>query len=187
MTARRARRELARWETASRAWALGTARSLALAIYHNRPQPVTPYQVGVVLDSHERPLIEIPARFLNEAPHMNGTPVTWRPPIRPWLITNHRIVGRLGDDRLYSWRWQHFTGCRVDLQPGTEFVAIDAWDGSPLSWVGPAVAPLAVVAIFRLYGPTALLDHPGLACLRPSLDSVERTKQHNGARTTVAG
>jgi hypothetical protein len=139
-------------------------------MYHNRPQPVTPYQVGVVRDSDERPLIEIPARFLNERPPVNGAPGPWRPLIRPWLITNHRIVGRLGDVRLYGWRWQQFTGCRVDLQPDREFVAIDAWDGIPLSWVGPAVAPLAVAAIFRLYGSTARLDHPRLARLRPSLN-----------------
>jgi hypothetical protein len=156
-------------------------------MYHNRPQPVTPYQVGVVLDSNERPLIEIPARFLNEGPPANGAPGTWRPPIRPWLITNHRIIGRLGDDKLYGWRWQHFTGCRVDLEPGREFVALDAWDGIPLSWAGPAVAPLAVAAIFRLYGPAALLDHPGLPRLRSSPDSGDRTRENDQARTTVAG
>jgi hypothetical protein len=151
-------------------------------MYHNRPQPVTPYQVGVVLDSDELVLVEIPARFLNEGPPATETPVTWRPPILPWLITSHRIVGRLGNDRLYGWRWQQFTGCRVDLQPGTEFVAVDASDGIPLSWVGPAVAPLAVAAIFRLYGPAALLDHPGLAPLRPSPNLADQTRQ-----TTVAG
>jgi hypothetical protein len=156
-------------------------------MYHSRPQPVTPYEVGVVLDSDERALVEIPARFRNEAPPVNGTPVTWHPPIRPWLITNHRIVGRLGDDRLYGWRWQEFTGCRVDLQPAREFVAIDAPDGIPLCWVGPAVAPLAVAAIFRLYGPAALLDHPGLARLRRSRNSVDQTRQHDGTRTNVAG
>jgi hypothetical protein len=66
MTSWSLRRELARWETETRAWALDAARSLALAMYHNRPQPVTSYQVGVVLESYERPLIEIPARLLNE-------------------------------------------------------------------------------------------------------------------------
>jgi hypothetical protein len=187
MTARHARRELARWETASRAWAFEAARSLALAMYDNRSQPVTPYQVGVVLDSEERPLIEIPARFLNEGSPATGAPATWNPPLRPWLITNHRVVGRLGDDQLYGWRWQHFIGCRVELRPGSEFVTIDAWDGFQLSWVGPAVAPLAVAAIFRLYGPAALLDHPGLAPLRRGPDSGDRTGQHDGARTTVAG
>jgi hypothetical protein len=71
-------------------------------MYHNDPQPVTPYQVGVVLDTDERPIIEIPARFLNEEPPLNATPLTWRPTLRPWLITNHRIVGRLGDVTLYG-------------------------------------------------------------------------------------
>jgi hypothetical protein len=130
-----------------------------------------------VLDSDERPLIEIPARFVNEGPPLNGAPGTWHPPIRPWLITNHRIVGRLGDDRLYGWRWQQFTGCRVDLQPAREFVALDIGDSIPLAWVGPAVAPLAVAAIFRLYGPAALPDHSGLGPLRPNPDSADRTRR----------
>jgi hypothetical protein len=85
-------------------------------MYHNCPQPVTPYQVGVVLDSGERPLIEIPVRFLNEGPPGNETPATWSPPIRPWLITTHRVVGRLGDDRLYRWRWQKLIES-ISIQP----------------------------------------------------------------------
>jgi hypothetical protein len=150
---------------------IDAARSLALAMYHNRAQPVTPYQVGVVLESYERPLIEIPARLLNEMPPMNEAPAAWSPPVRPWLITDNRLVGRLADDKLYGWRWQHLTGCRVGLQFGLEVVTLDTWDGIPLAWAGPAVAPLAVAAIYKLYGPTALLDHPGLAPLRSSPNS----------------
>jgi hypothetical protein len=132
----------------------------------NTPQAVTPYEVGVVLDPGERPWIEIPARFLNEAPTMSRRPASWEPPIRRWLITSRRIVGRLGDGKLYGWRWQHLVGCRIGLDVGHEFVSLDAADGSPLTWTGPAVAPLAVAATYVLYGPAALLDHPGLASLR---------------------
>jgi hypothetical protein len=64
----RTRRELARWESQIRPWANDAARSLAQSIYRNTPQPVTPHQVGVVLEPGERPWIEIPIRFTNEAP-----------------------------------------------------------------------------------------------------------------------
>jgi hypothetical protein len=40
-------------------------------------------------------------------------------------------------------------------------------DGEPtLTWYGPGVAPLAVAAVFLLYGAAAMIDHPGLAPLR---------------------
>ena len=35
-----------------------------------------------------------------------------------------------------------------------------------LIWTGPAVAPLAVAAVFHLYGPIGVLEHPGLVTLR---------------------
>jgi hypothetical protein len=87
-------------------------------------------------------------------------------PFRPWLITNARVVARLGDDRLHGWRWEPATGLRTDLTPGREFVALDM-DAFPLPvWRGPAGAPLAVAAVFHVYGPHALVDHPGLVELR---------------------
>jgi hypothetical protein len=167
---KRSRRELARWESRIRPWATDAARSLALAIYLNTPQGVTPYGVGVGLEPDERPWIEIPARFLSEAPAAISPLANWTPPIRPWLVTSSRIVGRLGDGRLYGWRWRHLVGCRIGLDVGHEFVTLDATDGDPLTWTGPAVAPLAVAAVYELYGPVALLDHPGLVSLRTDPD-----------------
>lgn len=166
MTARRTRRELARWDSQIRLWATDAARYLALAIYLDSPQVVTPYHVGVVLEPGERPWIEVPARLVNEVPAGIEPQATWEPPIRPWLITGNRIVGRLADERPYGWRWQHLIGCRVDLRTGREIVSLDAADGTPLTWAGPGVAPLAVAAIYMLYGPAALLDHPAIAPLR---------------------
>jgi hypothetical protein len=119
-----------------------------------------------VVEPGEHPWIEIPARFLNEAPTNPGRPANGQPPIRPWLIISRRIVGRLGDDRLYGWRWQHLVGCRIGLEVGHEFVILDAADGTPLTWTGPAVPPLAVAGTYVWYGPAALLDHPGPVSLR---------------------
>jgi hypothetical protein len=40
-------------------------------------------------------------------------------------------------------------------------------EGEPaLIWSGPAVAPMAVAAVSCLYGPLAMIEHPGLASLR---------------------
>jgi hypothetical protein len=86
--------------------------------------------------------------------------------VRPWLITSERVLGRLADGRLAEWRWKDVVGCQIDLIPGHEVVSLDTWNGALTQWKGPGVAPLAVTAVARLYGPSSLLDHPGLACLR---------------------
>ena len=57
-------------------------------------------------------------------------------------------------------------GARVDLTPGREAVALDFEGHSTLLWSGPGVAPMAVAAVFHLYGPVAMIEHPGLAPLR---------------------
>jgi hypothetical protein len=134
-----------------------------LAICYGEPLPITPYRVGAILELDERVMAEIPARlypdvFLSES--------TNNPVVRPWLITSERVLGRLADGRLAEWRWKDVVGCQIDLTPGHEFVSLDIWNGALTQWNGPGVAPLAVTAVARLYGPSSLLDHPGLACLR---------------------
>ena len=57
-------------------------------------------------------------------------------------------------------------GARVDLTPGREVVSLDIESEPTLIWTGPAVAPLAVAAVFHLYGALAVIDHPGLAVVR---------------------
>lgn len=163
MTKRKERKALARWETDTREWAHDTARKLVLAMVGGQPVPANPYGIGVVLDRGERVWAECPVRFLQEVLPTNGPPT---PPVRPWLVTSDRIVGRLGDDRLYGWKWENIRGCRVDLSVLPEFVNLDLADGSRLDWTGPGVAPLAVAAVYRLHGREALVDHPGLSAIR---------------------
>lgn len=57
-------------------------------------------------------------------------------------------------------------GARVDLTAGREVISLDIDSEPTLIWTGPAVAPLAVAAVFYLYGPLAMIEHPGLATLR---------------------
>jgi hypothetical protein len=172
MTKRKQAKAIARWENDTRQWAHQTARHLVLSVARGGPTSATPYRIGVVLDRGERVWAECPVRFLQEVLPADG-PVT--PPVRPWLITSDRIVGRLGDDRLYGWRWEQMRGCRVDLSTSLESVTLDPDDGSRLDWTGPGVAPLAVAAVYRLHGQQALVHHPGLSTIRlrdrPVMDS----------------
>ena len=81
-------------------------------------------------------------------------------------MTSDRVVGRLTDDRLHGYRWERAVGARVDLTPGREVVSLDIESEPTLIWTGPAVAPMAVAAVFHLYGPIGMIDHPGLVTLR---------------------
>ena len=165
MTNRKHHKTLARWEEQTRQWAYEIARNLVLSMVCGQTTPTTPYGIGVVLDPGERVWTECPVRFLQEA-LAPGMPTL--APVRPWLVTSDRIVGRLGDDRLYGWRWEHIRGCRVDLSASAEFVTADLDDGSRLDWTGPGVAPLGVAAVYRLHGRQSLVDHPGLTAIRLS-------------------
>jgi hypothetical protein len=64
-------------------------------------------------------------------------------------------------------------GARIDLTPGREFVSLDIDSEPTLTWTGPAVAPLAVAAVFHLYGPLAMIQHPGLAAVRVPIVRLE--------------
>lgn len=166
MTGRKHRKALERWEHDTRLWAHETARDLVMSMVRGQPTPATPYTIGVVLNPGECVWAECPVRFLQERPVGTQAGPDWFPPIRPWLVTSERVVGRLGDDRLYSWRWDRVVGCRVELDPGVETVALDLQHGSRVVWIGPGTAPLAVAAVCRLHGPGALVLHAGLAPLR---------------------
>jgi hypothetical protein len=166
VTGRKQRKTLARWEDDTRIWAHETAKDLVMAMVTGQPTAARPYSIGVVLEPGEQVWAECPVRFLQERPVLPPAGSTLIPPIRPWLVTSERIVGRLGDDRLYGWRWSQIMGCRIELTSPAERVALDLSDGSCLSWSGPGIAPLSVAAVSRLHGPSALIDHPGLAVLR---------------------
>jgi len=166
MSKRKDAKAMARWEDEARRWATRTARELALDLYYDRQTAIQPYGVGVVLDPGEIVLAEVPTRF-----NLDWTPLTKRgeraqPTFRPWLVTSARIVGRLSDDRLRGYRWEKTVGVRVDLAPGREAVSLDIENESMLAWTGASVAPMAVAAVFCLYGPLAMIQHPGLAPLR---------------------
>ena len=166
MSGRKEAKALARWDNEARQWATTTGRDLALDLYYDRETAVRPYGVGIVLDSGEKVWAEVPVRFNLDRPRQIKPAELAHPSVRTWLVTSARVVGRLTDDRLHGYRWERAVGARVDLTPGREVVSLDIDDEPRLIWFGPAVAPLAVAAVFRLYGPIGMIEHPGLAPLR---------------------
>jgi hypothetical protein len=165
---------LARWDDEARGWATATGRSLALDLYHGRETTTQPYGVGVVLDPDEKLWAEVPVRFnLDREPSSVRTGEHAQPAVRSWLVTSDRCVGRLADDRLHGYRWDKAVGARVDLTPGREVVSLDIDSEPTLIWSGPAVAPMAVAVVFHLYGPLAMIQHPGLAPVRVPVDFFE--------------
>ena len=194
MRKRKQYKALIRWQNDTRQWAHQTARELVLSWVGGQMTPATPYRIGVVLDPGEQVWAECPIQFLQEIVPGDRQPI---PPVRPWLVTSDRIVGRLGDDRLYGWRWEQVVGCRLDLSAWPEFVILDLQPGSRLDWTGPGVAPLAVSAVYRLHGQQSLLDHPGLVSIRlPGCRATTQPARHrcpprilatNGLRLRYSG
>jgi hypothetical protein len=66
-------------------------------------------------------------------------------------------------------------------------VSLDIDNEPSLIWTGPAVAPLAVAAVFCLYGARAMIDHPGLAPLRVRTDASEAVGMSCHIRATRGG
>ncbi len=136
-------------------------------------------------------MVEVPARVVPDVWTIESNSCS---STRPWLVTSERILGRLAFGRLAEWRWSRILGCQVDLTPGDEVASVDTCDGAVTEWRGPGVAPLAVIAIARLYGPRALLNHPGLAYLRatghastvPSDQQAGTTPAHDYGRPGAA-
>jgi hypothetical protein len=173
MSRRKDAKALTRWDNDARQWATASGRDLALDLYYNRETATRPYGVGVVLDPGERVWAEVPVRFNLDWPPLIKPGDLAHLSVRTWLVTSARVVGRLADDKLHGYRWERAVGARVDLTPGREVVSLDIENEPTLIWTGPAVAPLAVAAVFRLYGALAMIDHPGLASLRVPRDPSE--------------
>jgi hypothetical protein len=144
---------------------MSVARSLALDLLHDRQVAVRPYTVGLVLWDGERVWIEVPATCSADTPVQvdDGRSVLQT---GPWLVTDQRVAGRLHPDILRWWTWDQVIGVQVDLTHGRERVCLDIDRAKPVYLAGPGVGPLAMAAVYRLHGPLAVIEHPGLAPLR---------------------
>ena len=181
MGKRRDARELRRWEEQCRAWAHDRAREMVIALHTGEHSPIQPYDIGLVLHPGEAIWCQTPMRSsLDPTPSAPALTPGWQPPVRPWIITSERVFGRLSNDRLAGFPWAKIVGCRVDLTAGAEYVALDV-EGQPFPavWRGPGCAPLAVAAVYQLYGSQALLDHPGLEAIRRQPTSSKRARSQH--------
>lgn len=174
-SARKQRKQLARWERRIRQWATETGKALTLDLCQDNDPAIAPYNVGVVLDPGEKAWVQVPARcWLDTPPVPAGASRPPPPPFTEWLVTNTRIVGRYSNGELHGWRWEWIDGLLTDLTPGQEYVHLDSREQDGvirIDWTGPGVVPLAVAAVYHLYGARALLDHPGLAPIRMAAPS----------------
>jgi hypothetical protein len=172
VTKRKTAKAAAQWEHDTRRWAIETARTLALDLYHHQPSAIRPYDIGVILAAGETIWAQVPVAFNHDASNYPTPPGPHvpTPAIRPWLVTSHRLVSRLGDDLLHGYAWQDMVGVRVELAAGREALAINVVGQPTLVWFGAGLAPMAVAAVFHLYGPAALIDHPGLESIRNGQD-----------------
>ena len=162
----RAKSKVAQRAAADRRAALADARNLALELAGmNAPFAIDAMAAGLVLERGEfgRRMAGLWLRV-----RLGGM---WSLP--SWsqvLITDRRLLVRLGTGELVSLWWGSLVGFEADLQQG--HVVLDFGDGHPRSLSGPAVALVAVAGVGRLYGPEALLVHPALALLRNLQDPV---------------
>ena len=78
------------------------------------------------------------------------------------MITDHRVILRLGSGELASLWWGSACGLEADLDAG--HVVLDFGDGRPRLLSGEAAPLVAVAGVAQLYGVSALTTHP---CLEP--------------------
>ena len=136
------------------------ARSLALELAGVRAgRSIDVPALGVVLQADER-AVATTAAWLSVRVNLR-----WRPPCWAGLVvTDRRVLARLPAGDLASLWWGAVVGLDIDLDRGQ--VILDGGDGAPRALTGPHVAPVAVAAVWALYGVQALLTHRGLGPLR---------------------
>ncbi len=158
------RRQQARRERKAGDFAIEQARRLAMSLFHGTPIEARPYSSGLVLGAGEVLWAETWARCSwDQSPYARRDPS--RLPLTGWVVTSWRLSGRLSTGRTVDLPWGQMTHVRVDMSRGKEWLALDGW-GTSAVYYGIGIAPLAVAAVCRAYGPLALLEHPGLARLR---------------------
>jgi len=146
-----------------RAEAHRDARALAIELARGVPSArFDPMRAGVVLQPGETVYRQVPLwiRVQQDGRWADAS-------YADVIVTDLRLLCRLGSGRLTSLWWNGVLGLQVDL--ATEQVVFDFGDGQPVCMCGPAVCVLAVAAIVSLYGLEALLGHRSLAPLRSSV------------------
>jgi hypothetical protein len=136
------------------------ARALALELAGMREAaPIDPMALGLVLEPGEVPW-RVAALWLRIRLEGQWTPASWS----QVLVTDRRLLIRLGSGELVSLWWGSLVGFEVRLDES--YVVLDFGDGRPRSLSGAEVAVVAVAGVARLYGVEALTTHLALEPLR---------------------
>lgn len=90
------------------------------------------------------------------------------------IVTDQRLLCRMGSGRLTSLWWNGVVGLHIDL--AAEHIVLDFGDGQPVSLSGPPVGAVAVAAIASVHGIEALIRHPALAPLRAKCGGAARVQ-----------
>jgi hypothetical protein len=136
------------------------ARTLALeyAALHP-PESHDPELLGVVLRPGETIRRSVPAWFRirveGQWSHTSQSHV---------MVTDRRLIVRLGSGELASLWWGSVCGFEADLGQG--HVVLDFGDGRPRLLSGDSAPVIAVGAVAGIYGVPSLASHPCLEALR---------------------
>ena len=136
------------------------ARALALELAGMRDTAtIDPMALGLVLESGEVPW-RVAALWLRIRVEGRWTPASWS----QVLVTDHRLLIRLGSGELASLWWGSLVGFEIRLDES--YVVLDFGDGRPRCLAGPEAGLVAVAGVARLYGVEALTTHRALEPLR---------------------
>jgi hypothetical protein len=136
------------------------ARELALEYAGLRPATsLDPQLLGVVLRPDETIRRAAPTWF---RVRVNGQWSEASP--SQIMITDHRLILRLGSGELASLWWGAACGFEADLDAG--HVVLDFGDGRPRLLAGEATPLVAVAGVAQIYGVSALATHPCLQSIR---------------------
>jgi hypothetical protein len=136
------------------------ARALALELAGLRDSaPIDAMSQGLVLEWDELAR-RVAALWLRIRVDGQWSPASWS----QVLISDHRLLVRLGGGDLVSLWWGSLVGFEVNL--GEDYVILDFGDGRPRALSGAGVVLVAVAGVARLYGVEALTTHPALEPLR---------------------
>jgi hypothetical protein len=139
---------------------LADARALALEYAGLRPAgSVDPQPLGVVLRDSEiiRRVASTWFRVKIDGQWSQASP-------SQVMITDRRLILRLGSGELASLWWGSVHGFETDLDAG--HVVLDFGDGRPRLLSGEATPLVAVAGVAEVYGVPALATHPCLEQLR---------------------
>ena len=136
------------------------ARALALELARGEPSArFDPMAAGVVLQPGETVYRHVPLwiRVQQDGRWADATYAVV-------LVTDMRLLCRMGSGRLTSLWFNGVVGLHIDLE--AEHVVLDYGDGQPVCLSGAQVRAVAIVGIAAIYGMEAMLTHPSLAPLR---------------------